>query len=213
MWISKTLKKRRMWLIIFLVIVLVVVGFAATIVGIDSYQYRRNQGIIATMRAKTGPSRTLVAFFSRSGNTELMARRIAQIKHAHVLPIQAEVYPVGVSGWLHALRDARDTTASITPSRIDLSAYDTLYIGAPIWLYSPAPPVFAFVRNNDLIGKQVILFNSMNSKFEQQYIDAFKQDVEASGGSFVDHIWVNRGRMTQQMDVETFLKEVEGKVK
>ncbi len=202
-----------MWPIVSLIVVLVVVGFAAAIVGIDSYQYRRNQRIIATMRAEAGPSRTLVAFFSRSGNTELMARRIAQIKHAHVVPIQAEQYAVGVGGWLCALNDARDTSASITPSHMDLSAYDTLYIGAPIWLYSPAPPVFAFVRNNDLTGKHVILFNSMNSKFEQKYIDTFKQDVEARGGRFIDHIWVNRGRMTQQMDVETFLKEVEMKVR
>lgn len=53
----------------------------------------------------------------------------------------------------------------------------------------------------------------MNSKFEQQYIDKFKNSVEQKGGTFLKHIYIIRGRMTQQMDVSTFLNEVEQKLK
>ena len=49
----------------------------------------------------------------------------------------------------------------------------------------------------------------MNSKFEQKYIDDFKNQVEQNGGVFLKHLYIIRGRMTQQMDVETFLKDVE----
>ncbi len=34
--------------------------------------------------------KNLVVFFSRSGNTELMARKIAEMKHAAVIPIQPD---------------------------------------------------------------------------------------------------------------------------
>jgi flavodoxin len=79
-------------------------------------------------------------------------------------------------------------------------------------LYSPAPQVFEFAKNNDFTGKKVILFNSMNSKFEQKYIDDFKSIVQQNGGIFLKHIYIIRGRMTQQMDVDTFLNEVSKKL-
>lgn len=187
-------------------------GFAATIVGIDSYQYQRNQKIIQSLNANYDASNTLVVFFSRSGNTELMARKIAEIKKAHIVPIQSERDKIGVRGWIEALMDARETTAEISPTKIDLSAYDAIYIGSPIWLYSPAPQVFEFAKQNDFTGKKVILFNSMNSKFEQRYIDDFKRIIEQNGGTFEKHLYIIRGRMTQQMSTDDFLKEVENRL-
>lgn len=92
---------------------------------------------------------------------------------------------------------------------MDLSAYDTVYIGSPVWLYSPAPQVYQFAKNHDFSGKKVILFNSMNSKFEQRFIDDFKHIVEQNGGTFHKHLYVIRGRMGQQMSSAEFLQEVE----
>lgn len=197
-----------LWIIVGIVVV-TVVGFATTIVSIDNYQYKRNQKIIQSLIETERSSKTLVVFFSRSGNTELMARKIAEIKQAHLLPIQSNRNKIGFRGWIEALQDARKTTAEITPTKIDLSAYDTIYIGSPIWLYSPTPTIFQFVKNNDFTNKKVILFNSMNSKFEQKYIDEFKEIIEQNGGEFIKHIYIIRGRMMQQMDTEMFLNEVE----
>lgn len=196
-----------LWIVI--VLLAVAASFAATIVCIDSYQYRRNQVVIRSFPEVENSSRTLVTFFSRSGNTELMARKIAELKNARILPIRSERDQIGLVGWLQSLRDARKTEAEITPSRIDLSSYDTIYIGSPIWLYSPAPPVFEFASANDFSGKKVFLFNSMNSKFEQKYIDRFKTIIQKKGGTFEGHFYIVRGRMTRQIQVDAFLNEVE----
>ena len=138
-----------------------------------------------------------------------MARRIAQLTGADVLPLQSARNQIGVVGWLQALQDARNTHADITPHKVDLSAYDTVYIGSPVWLYSPAPQVYQFAKNHDFSGKKVILFNSMNSKFEQRFIDDFKGIVEQNGGTFHKHLYVIRGRMGQQLSSDEFLSEVE----
>ena len=202
-------KKDKKWIGITAgIATLTAIGFSAVIVGIDSYQYKRNKKIVATL-ATDASSKTLVVFFSRSGNTELMARKIAQIKNAVVVPIQSERDKIGFFGWIQSLQDARKTEAEITPSKIDLSSYDTIYIGSPVWLYSPAPPVFEFAKRNDFTGKKVILFNSMNSKFEQKYIDNFKTIIEKNGGVFEKHLYIIRGRVTQQMNTDNFLKKVE----
>ncbi|WP_435137209.1 flavodoxin family protein [Formosa sp. A9] len=192
--------------------ILTILAFAITIVTIDSSQYKRNQKIIQSLTETQKPSNTLVVFFSRSGNTELMAKKIAELEEAHVLPITSNNYNIGFKGWFQSLKDARNTEAEITATTINLKEYDTIYIGSPIWLYSPAPPIFEFVSNNDFTNKKVVLFNSMNSKFEPQYIDEFKNSVEQKGGTFLKHIYIIRGRMTQQMDVNTFLSEVEQKL-
>ncbi|WP_177217093.1 flavodoxin family protein [Pedobacter insulae] len=197
-----------LWIVLGLCIV-TIAGFAITIVSIDSYQYRRNQKVMKGLLTDNVSSRTLVVFFSRSGNTELMARKITALKQAHLIPIQSKRNNIGVKGWIEALMDARKAEAEISPAKIDLSEYDTIYIGSPIWLYSPAPQVFEFARRNDFMGKKVVLFNSMNSKFEQKYIDDFKSIIEQNGGTFEKHIYIVRGRMTQQMDVDSFLKETE----
>ncbi|SFH06348.1 Flavodoxin [Pedobacter insulae] len=201
-------KKKMLWIVLGLCIV-TIAGFAITIVSIDSYQYRRNQKVMKGLLTDNVSSRTLVVFFSRSGNTELMARKITALKQAHLIPIQSKRNNIGVKGWIEALMDARKAEAEISPAKIDLSEYDTIYIGSPIWLYSPAPQVFEFARRNDFMGKKVVLFNSMNSKFEQKYIDDFKSIIEQNGGTFEKHIYIVRGRMTQQMDVDSFLKETE----
>lgn len=184
----------------------------AIIVGIDSYQHRQNQKWIEQHPHTAAPGSTLVVFFSRSGNTEIMARKIAELKQADILPLQSARNQIGFSGHIEALKDARNTHADITPKTVDLSRYQTIYIGSPVWLYSPAPQVYEFAKSNDFTGKKVILFNSMNSKFEQKYIDEFANIVRQNGGEFVQHLYIIRGRMGQQMSQEAFLREVENKL-
>lgn len=187
--------------------VAVLMGLVAFVVGTDNRQHAQNRKLADAMPARaTGSSRTLVVFFSRSGNTELMARQIARSTQADLMPLQSERNHIGFMGWLQALADARSTQAVISPGKTDLSAYDTVYIGSPVWLYSPAPQVYEFARANDFTGKNVILFNSMNSRFEQKYIDDFKRIIEQKGGTFARHLYIIRGRMGQQMSTEEFLR-------
>ena len=79
---------------------------------------------------------------------------IAKAKRAKTIRLLDDSYKIGFIGWVNAMRDARRKEASITPSAVDLSPYETIYIGSPIWLYSPAPPAWEFVKSNDFSGKQ-----------------------------------------------------------
>ena len=188
---------------------LAIVIQTSTVLGIEYTQAKKSLKHLSGFNINPKTSKTLIAYFSRSGNTELMAYKIAEITKGNILNIESPDYKLGLKGWIQAMVDARKTNAILSNQKVDLSAYDTVYIGAPIWLYSPAPPIFEFVRRNDFAGKKVILFNSLNSKFEQQYIDQFCDLVHVKGGTVIKHVYVVRGRMTQQLDVEEFLREVE----
>ena len=203
-------KKMAFWIIGLIILAIVIAE--SVIVGIDSYQYHQNQKLIERFNQTQEKSKTLVVFFSRSGNTEVMARQIAKLQNADVLPLQSDRNQIGFIGHIQALKDARKTQANIIPKQVDLSQYDTIYIGSPIWLYSPAPQIYEFAKHNDFKNKKVILFNSMNSKFEQRYIDDFAKIIEGNGGEFEKHLYIIRGRMGQQMGQDEFLKEIETRV-
>ncbi|MBQ0720556.1 MAG: hypothetical protein KBT88_05530 [Gammaproteobacteria bacterium] len=161
---------------------------------------------MSTIDAKDG-SKLLVIYYSRSGNTELLAKEFARYYQAPLVHLEANDYRIGVSGLFNALLDSRDKHAVITPEKIDLSQCNTLFIGSPIWSYSPAPPVWQFIESNQLTDKNIVLFTTYNSSFKQEYIDEFKGRVEAQGGNFVRHIHVRRGRMMGQISDAVLLKK------
>lgn len=163
-------------------------------------------------------SRTVVVYFSRSGNTALAARHVAKRLDAHLHEIHSPTYRLGLQGWLQAMRDARGhKAADSAPRTLDLSGFDTVYLGSPIWLYSPAPPIRDFVEHNRFDGKRVVLFNTFNSQFGPEYIDSFRTRVMERGARSFEHRFVRRGRMTRQVgpdemlgtiDSEWFIEEV-----
>ncbi len=156
-------------------------------------------------------SENLVVFFSRSGNTGLAARHIAKRLKAPMIQLQAKEYELGMVGLGHALKDAqaKRKDAEITPRQVDMSAYRRIYIGSPVWLYSPAPPVWSFIGSNRFDGKDVVLFNTYNSNFGQDKIDEFKASVMQRGARSFRHLHVKRGRMTQQLEPDQMLREIE----
>ena len=182
---------------------LAIVVPSTSITASDGTQQEHNsEGSNDTAMTNTD-SKTLVIYFSRSGNTERMAREITKYYQASLVELEAEDYRPGLGGLINAVKDSRSKYASITPAKLDLSPYETLFIGSPIWWYSPAPPVWQFIENNNFTDKNVVLFTTFNSSFKQKHIDEFQAQVEGKGGHFIKHIYVKRGRITRQINTET----------
>jgi len=193
---------------IFGLAILAIAAFAIFVVGTENTQFERNAKIADYNPGKSQGSKVLVVYFSRSNNTELMAMEIANHYEADLIRLYADKYRIGFRGWLNALSDAQTKHAAITPEKIDLSPYETIFVGSPIWWYSPAPPAWQFVNNNNIANKNIVLFNTFNSKFKQEYIDDFKANIEDKNSYFVKHIYVKRERMSQQISAETLLEKV-----
>ncbi len=154
-------------------------------------------------------SDVLVVYFSRSGNTEAMAREIARKFNADIIKLLAPKYPLDIKGWRTASKDAdkRVVAVEIEPETVDMERYKLIFLGSPIWWFRPAPPLWTFVQKNDFKGKNVILFNTFNSRFKSEEIDVFKQWIAKKEGRFVEHIYVRRGRVYYQKSGESLMKE------
>jgi flavodoxin len=156
------------------------------------------------------PAEVAVIYYSRSGKTEAMARQIARRFEADVFKISDQSYYQGMTGMVRANRDSWfKKSAPIPQVTIDLRNYNLIFLGSPIWWYRPAPPLWAFVENNSLDGKNVILFNTFNSRFKRNEIEEFKDLVEGQGGIFLDHVYIRRGRIYNQLSGDELIKETQ----
>ena len=151
----------------------------------------------------------LVVYYSRSGNTEAMAREVARKFNADIVKIEAPKYSLDYQGWRNAGKDADDkvTMVQITPETVDMRKYQLVFIGSPIWWYRPAPPLWTFAAKNDFKDKKVILFNTFNSRFKPEEIELFRKEIEKKGGRLIDHIFIRRGRVYYQKSGEQLIEE------
>lgn len=195
------------WIIIIAVLAIVAVFTVAFVVTrVENSQSSKNKQLRQFgPLSVTTESNVAVVVFSRSGNTGVLANHIADKRNGHLYEITAEDYDLGIPGWISALKDARSNIADISPETIDLSTYETVYLGSPIWLYSPAPPIWQFAKNSDFTGKNVVLFNTFNSKFEESFIRDFELLVRSKGAVSFKHQYVDRGRMGNQISTEDML--------
>lgn len=116
--------------------------------------------------------KTLVVYYSASGNTERVAKDIAEAAGADLFEIvPTEVYTSDDLDWTnpdsrvsreHDDESLRDVPL-ITTEVPDWDSYDTVFIGYPIWWGIAAWPVDTFVKNNDFTGKTVIPFATSSS--------------------------------------------------
>lgn len=111
--------------------------------------------------------KTLVVYFSATGNTERIANFIAETTEGDIFVIEpAEPYTDEDLNWTdensrvtyeHENEEARNV--ELVHETVDnWDSYDTVFIGYPIWWGIAAWPVSSFVAANDFSGKTVIPF-------------------------------------------------------
>lgn len=115
----------------------------------------------------------LVAYFSASGRTKKAAGKLAAELGADIFEIAPEVaYTKADLNWLNKKSrssvEMADKTIrpKLNGETIDISKYDEIYIGFPIWWYVAPTIINTFLESNDFSGKTIKLFaTSGGSKF------------------------------------------------
>lgn len=110
---------------------------------------------------KPGTSKVLVAFFSRSGNTRVIAGLLGRRLSADVFAIERQSpYSEDYLATVEEARVERDRKLEPTlkATVANIAAYDTIYLGFPIWGETAPPVIRSFLKAHDLTGKALIPF-------------------------------------------------------
>ena len=109
----------------------------------------------------SGRTSTLVVYFSRSGNTRVVAGLLQRSLGADLFEVQPKVpYPQDYLATVEEAPQERDggRARALASSVIDIARYDTIYLGFPIWGETAPPVIRGFLSSHDLSGKDLIPF-------------------------------------------------------
>ena len=116
--------------------------------------------------------KTLIVYYSASGNTEEVANYIASATGGDLFEIvPTEIYTNADLDWTdddsrvsreHDNEDERDVPL-VSDTVDNWDEYDTVFIGYPIWWGIAAWPVDGFIKANDFTGKTAIPFCTSSS--------------------------------------------------
>ena len=110
-------------------------------------------------------SKILVAYFSASGVTKKVAEKLAALVNADIHEIKPKVpYTKADLNWMdkksRSSVEMNDKTfrPEIVKEDLNLSSYDTILLGFPIWWYVAPTIINTFLENYDFSVKRIVLF-------------------------------------------------------
>ena len=109
--------------------------------------------------------KTLVAYFSASGQTAKLAKTLAGVTGGDLFEIVPETaYTAADLDWMDKksrstieMKDPKSRPA-IAGKVADMAQYDTVFVGFPIWWYQAPRIIETFLESYDFSGKTVIPF-------------------------------------------------------
>ena len=109
--------------------------------------------------------KTLVAYFSASGQTAKLAKTLADVTGGDLFEIAPETaYTAADLDWMDKksrstieMKDPKSRPA-IAGKVADMTQYDTVFVGFPVWWYQAPRIIETFLESYDFSGKTVIPF-------------------------------------------------------
>ena len=108
--------------------------------------------------------KVLVAYFSASGVTAGVAKRLAEAAGAELFEIKPETpYTKADLNWMD--KKSRSTVEMndrscrpVMAEKMDISPYEVIFVGFPVWWYREPSIIDTFMESADFSGKTVIPF-------------------------------------------------------
>ncbi|MCQ1538335.1 ArsR family transcriptional regulator [Methanocalculus taiwanensis] len=101
----------------------------------------------------------LCIYHSETGNTHSVMEEISRATGAEMLRVRDRAGYGKVTMYIRGIpRALRGTHAAIEPDAIDLSGYDLVILGSPVWASRPTPAANAMIQAlKNCLGKKALL--------------------------------------------------------
>jgi flavodoxin len=154
--------------------------------------------------------KSLIVFYSKTGNTKAACQIIKKAYDADVVEIKDLVDRFStwgsITGMIYSLLGWH---TDIKPETIDVSPYGRIVIGTPIWGGTFPPAVRTLVETSNLKGKAVAIFSTSTEVINKKYQDEMKATVIASNGDVVGYFQVQAEREVNGEMVKKSIGEIE----
>jgi flavodoxin len=112
-------------------------------------------------------SKSLMIYYSLTGNTEYIATIIKNEINCEVLHLQLEK-ELSSNGWMKILKGGymafTRQKPALKPYKIELSDYETIILGTPVWAGTFAPAFRTLFEQQSFFNKKIAIFLCSGSK-------------------------------------------------
>ena len=159
--------------------------------------------------------KTAVIYTSQTGFTKRYAEWITEKTNADIFEIKpAKAYPKEYKPATEVAKKEKEDKArpEIVGELPDLSKYDTIFLGYPIWWSDLPMAVYTFLENNDFNGKTIIPFCTSAGSYmtgkESRIPDHAKGAAVLNKGLGLPGRLSQDDPKTVKSEVEHWLKEI-----
>jgi flavodoxin len=123
-----------------------------------------------------------IIYHSETGNTRHVARQIASAFDAHLIEVCDTASYSRLTRFLVWCKMARgEEKTTIDPRSPDVSEFDLVVFGSPVWAFKPTPAIHAAIDGLEgCMGKPAVAFSTHGGR-PGQTDETFKKWIEARG--------------------------------
>jgi flavodoxin len=125
--------------------------------------------------------KTLIVYYSHEGNTDFVAKKIAEKTGADTLRlIPVKKYPEkGFAKFFWGGKSAvMAETPELEPYSVDLDSYEQIVFGFPVWASNITPPLRTFIKeNSDIKEKKIAAFACQSGKGAENAFEKLKDSI------------------------------------
>jgi len=142
----------------------------------------------------------LVVFYSLTGKTRIVARAVAEELGATILEVEeSRARTPGVLVYLTGGFAAVANRASdIKPIAVDVSQYDRVFVGSPVWASRPAPAINSFIDKTDFEGRAVIPFVTLGGNSPATALTNMTAKIRTRGGDVTGSFAVTTNQVSDE---------------
>ncbi|MHC1745648.1 MAG: flavodoxin [Negativicutes bacterium] len=153
--------------------------------------------------------KALVVYYSYTGNTRALAQQIRQSVDGDIFEIQPAT-PYSSDYDTVVNQGKREVESGYKPPlkmKVDnLSSYEVIFVGTPIWWYTIAPPVATFLAESELAGKTIIPFYTHGGYGAGHSMEDIKKLAPKS--QVLDELVLNGSSKYEQKEIYAWLSKV-----
>lgn len=151
-----------------------------------------------------------IVYYSYSGNTHMAANVIAELlkEQGHELkPLRIEAPHEANNFFLQILRALTLRRTEIAPIATDLSAYDLIIFGTPVWAAEITPALRTFLRKTrGLLRKNALIFVTYGSGFGKDHcLDSLERSLLELGVTHISRFSLPQSRTTDKFLIANLL--------
>ena len=172
----------------------ILLAFASLLMTTSSCAQKSNDN---SSSEEMNNKKVLVAYFSATGTTKVVAEDLAKVMDATLFEIEpTEKYTSADLDWRDdnsrssvEMHD-QNSRPAVKNKVDDMAQYDVVFIGYPIWWYIAPTIINTFIDENNLDGKKVYCFATSGGSPIAPCVDALKKqypDIDWQEGKLLNH--------------------------